>query len=99
MRFLDYLQNLLMDIEDPRIRGEILRTATMVFYAWESGTMKDEDFKKALYEIVLAVLEEAHPDWPDEELRERAKQFAEELYRKARLETMFRRMRTRFGPF
>lgn len=88
--------NLVNEISDPQIRMEVIRTLKYLYYQWEAGEIRDEEFRKALEEIVLGVLEEINPDAPEEELQEQAKEFAERLFRKARLQTMFRRMRMRF---
>jgi len=88
--------NLLSGITDPLIRVDVASTINYLMDIYASGSAKEEEIKRSLFEICFDVIRATRPELIEEEAREEAKKLADELIGAFRMETLRRRVSVRF---
>ena len=88
--------NLLSGITDPAIRIDVSSTIFYLMDIYASGSAKEEEIKRALFEICFDVIRATRPDLIEEEARQEAQKQADELMSAFRMETLRRRVSASF---
>lgn len=88
--------NLLSGITDPMIRMDVSSTIYYLMDVYASGSASEEEVRRSLFEICLDVIRFTRPDLVEEEAREQANKFVDELIAAFRIETLRRRVATSF---
>ena len=90
--------SLLSGIADPATRIDIASTIHYLFELYVTGGAREEDIRRSLVEICIDVLTYSRPELTFPERKEKAEQLADEFIRAFRIESLHRRMVSRFRP-
>ena len=88
MSFHELVLKFLEGVRDAGTRADITATLTYLVELYRAGRLSDERLLQALKELCLDVLMEKFPLKDIEELRTMAEEWAEQLYRAIRLQTI-----------
>ena len=90
--------NLISGITDPRARSEIAATLRYLYEVYASGRAGVEEIRNDLFEVCSLILSLTRADLTEEEIRNEAWKYADELLRSFKLESLRRRMFLRYAP-
>lgn len=88
--------NLLSGIGDPLVRMDIASSIHYLSDIYASGSAKEEEVRNSVYEICYDVIRATRPELIEEEARDEAKRMTDEIMSAFRMETLRRRISTRF---
>ncbi|RLG74805.1 MAG: hypothetical protein DRO23_05655 [Thermoprotei archaeon] len=84
------IMNLISGITDPSIRIEIARTIKFLFEVWVSGRVPANEILRDLKDVTYMVVSFKFPLLSEEELKKKADDLAEDIFKAFKLESMFR---------
>jgi len=96
MSLQQLILKLVEKIRDPSDRIYIASTINYIRDVYTTGKMGYEELKMELENIVRDIIAMSEPELTEEEIRERAREYADKLARAIQIETLSRRIRTTF---
>lgn len=90
------LMKLLSGIDDPGIRIEVSRAVNYLMYVYQAGSISESDIRRDLIEVCASVIAIKSPSTPTEEFMRRAEACADEILNAFRVETLSRRLASRY---
>jgi len=90
------ITNLIAGVTDPMVRMDIASTINYLFSIYADGTAPEDRIRDALYEILMDVLTATKPELTIEEIRDKARILVDEFMSAFKLESLSRRIRTRY---
>jgi len=96
MSLQQLILKLVEKIRDPSDRIYIASTINYIRDVYTTGKMGYEELKMELENIVRDIIAMSEPELTEEEIRERAREYADKLARAIQIETLSRRIRTAF---
>jgi len=90
--------SLLDGISDPLIRSDIASTIYFLRDMYISGRISNDELKAELTNIVNEILDATQPDLLPDEKKKKVDMLANQLFRAIKMETLRRRMYTKYRP-
>jgi hypothetical protein len=97
MSLMQKVQALISGIDDVRVRMEVASTIRFLADLYSNGRAGEDEIRKDLLEICTDVLRLSNPDLLDEEIAERAKILADEIFQSMRLDRLVQRTIYRYS--
>ena len=97
MTWQSVILSLLSGITDPAERLDVARTVLLLLQAYDDGRISYDELRAELVGLFKDVIAAKNPDMSEEEVMDRAVNMAEEVIRRYRIQTSFRRAAKRLG--
>jgi len=98
MSLHNLITSLISSLKDPVARMDIASTIRYIFDVFSSGGANENQVRDALYDVIVDVLSATRFDLTDEEIKKKAASLTDEFIRAFRVESVRRRVLSKFRP-